>query len=146
VGYRERRSEMLATQAAPHLEPGEQVQTGFMTLTGWGIFTMPAETFVVTDRAILVMGRGGVQRLPRDLRFGRPTGLYYRFHLDRTYRVAPAVVPGGHRRRRGAARDADPRRPGGRRALNQETRDATAGVMDKPFDEPPVAGWWRLCG
>ncbi|WP_326560743.1 hypothetical protein [Micromonospora sp. NBC_01796] len=87
MGYRERRAEMLATKAAPHLEPGEQIQTGFMTLTGWSIFTVPAETFVVTDRAILVMGRAGVYRLPRNSWFGKPTGIYYRFQLDRSYRV-----------------------------------------------------------
>ncbi|PWR12597.1 hypothetical protein DKT68_02870 [Micromonospora acroterricola] len=87
MGYKERRAEMIATQAAPHLEPGEQVQTGFMTVTGWGIFTVPAETFVVTDRAILIVGRGGAQRLPRDVRFGKPTGIYHRIKLDRTYKV-----------------------------------------------------------
>lgn len=87
VGYKERRAKMIATLAAPHLEPGEQIQTGFVTLAGTGIFTVPAETFVVTDRAILVLGRGQAQRLPRDFRFGKPTGLYYKFGLDRTYKV-----------------------------------------------------------
>ncbi|CAL9333842.1 hypothetical protein [Streptomyces sp. NPDC057340] len=33
------------------------------------------------------MGRGEARRLPRDCWFGRPTGLYYEFELDRTYRV-----------------------------------------------------------
>ncbi|MEU7801651.1 hypothetical protein AB0B10_20530 [Micromonospora arborensis] len=87
MGYKERRAEMIATRAAPHLEPGEQIQTGFVTTIGWLIFTMPAETIVVTDRAILVVGRSGVERLPRDLSFGKPTGVYHKFQLDRTYRV-----------------------------------------------------------
>jgi hypothetical protein len=79
---------MIAAQAAPHLEPGEQVQTGFSTVTGSGIFTVPAETIVVTDRAILIVGRGGeVKRLPRDFRFGKPTGLHHKIELDRTYKV-----------------------------------------------------------
>ncbi|MGW4461237.1 hypothetical protein [Micromonospora sp. NPDC004704] len=78
---------MIAAKAAPHLEPGEQIQTGFMTLTGRGIFTVPAETFVVTDRAILVIAPGGTHRLPRNSWFGKPTGFYYRFQLDRSYRV-----------------------------------------------------------
>jgi hypothetical protein len=42
---------------------------------------------VVTDRAILIVGRDTVQRLPRDFSFGRPTGLYHEFELDRTYKV-----------------------------------------------------------
>jgi hypothetical protein len=87
VGYKERRAKMIATRAAPHLQPGEQIQTGFVTLTGSGIFTAPAETIVVTDRAILVVGRGDVQRLARDFRFGEPKGLYHEFELDRTYKV-----------------------------------------------------------
>ncbi|WP_433127435.1 hypothetical protein ACQPWW_31360 [Micromonospora sp. CA-240977] len=87
MGYKERRAKMIATRAAPHLEPGERIQTGFVTLTGSGIFTVPAETVVVTDRAILVVGRSEVQRLPRNLSFGKPTGLYYKFDLDRTYKV-----------------------------------------------------------
>ncbi|MFJ4333881.1 MULTISPECIES: hypothetical protein [unclassified Streptomyces] len=87
MGYQERRVELIAKRAAPHLEPGERIQTGFITLTGWWIFTVPAETFVVTDRAILIVGRGEARRLPRDCWFGRPTGLYYEFEPDRTYRV-----------------------------------------------------------
>jgi hypothetical protein len=87
VGYRERRVKMIADRAAPHLEPGEQIQTGFVTVTGSGIFTVPAETFVVTDRAILVLGPGEVERLPRDFWFGRPTGLYHKIELSRTYKV-----------------------------------------------------------
>ncbi len=87
MGYRERRVEMIARAAAPYLEPGEQIRTGFMTVTGSGIITVPAETIVVTDRAILVVGRSGAQRLPRDFRFGKPTGLYHTFELDRTYKV-----------------------------------------------------------
>jgi hypothetical protein len=87
VGYRERRVKLIATRAAPHLEPGEQIQTGFVTVTGSGIFTVPAETLVVTDRAILVVGRSEVQRLRRDFWFGKPTGLYHKIQLHRTYKV-----------------------------------------------------------
>lgn len=87
MGYQERRVELISKRAAPHLEPGEQIQTGFVTLTGSWIFTVPAETFVVTDRAILIVGRGKVQRLPRDFWFGKPTGVYYMIELDRTYKV-----------------------------------------------------------
>ncbi|MEO3928783.1 hypothetical protein ABGB07_33725 [Micromonosporaceae bacterium B7E4] len=87
MGYKERRVKIIATRAAPHLEPGEQIQTGFITVTGSGIFTVPAETFVVTDRAILIVGRGEAQRLPRDFWFGKPTGMYHKIELDRTYKV-----------------------------------------------------------
>ncbi|MCW6006082.1 hypothetical protein K1W54_16055 [Micromonospora sp. CPCC 205371] len=87
MGYKERRAKMIAARAEPHLEPGEQIQTGFVTVTGSGIFTVPAETFVVTDRAILVVGHGEAQRLPRDFWFGKPTGLYHKIELDRTYKV-----------------------------------------------------------
>ena len=87
MGYQERRVELIAKRAAPHLEPGEQIQTGFIALTGWWIFTVPVATFVATDRAILIVGRDGVQRLPRDFRFGEPAGLYYKIELDRTYKV-----------------------------------------------------------
>jgi hypothetical protein len=87
VGYKERRAKMIATQAAPHLEPGEQIQTGFITVTGSGILTVPAETFVVTDRAIIIVGRGEAQRLPRDFWFGKPTGMYHKIELNRTYKV-----------------------------------------------------------
>jgi hypothetical protein len=99
MGYRERRAELLAERAAPHLETGEQIQTGFIAQTGWFIFTVPIATFVVTDRAILVLGGTGVQRLPRDFRFGEPTGLYHRIELDRTYKV--------HRQYHGEIRAAD---------------------------------------
>jgi hypothetical protein len=58
-----------------------------MTVTGSGIFTVPAETFVVTDRAILIVYGGEAQRLPRDISFGKPTGLYHKIELDRTYKV-----------------------------------------------------------
>lgn len=87
MGYRERRVELIAERAAPHLEPGEQIQTGFIAQSGSGIFTVPVATFVVTDRAILIVGRDGAQRLPRDFRFGEPTGLYHKIELDRTYKV-----------------------------------------------------------
>lgn len=87
MGYKGRRVKMIATLGEPHLEPGEQIQTGFMTVTGSGIFTVPAETFVVTDRAILIVGRAGVQRLPRAFWFGEPTGMYHKIELDRTYKV-----------------------------------------------------------
>jgi hypothetical protein len=86
VGYQERRVEFFAKRAAPHLEPGERIQTGFVALTGFFIFTAP-HTIVATDRAILILERGGVQRLSRDVRFGRPTGLYHKIQLDRAYKV-----------------------------------------------------------
>ncbi|GAA4324082.1 hypothetical protein ACFQY7_16415 [Actinomadura luteofluorescens] len=87
MGYRERRIELIAKRAAPQLEPGEQIQTGFIAQTGWWIFTVLVATFVATDRAILIVHRDGVQRLPRDFRFGEPNGLYHRIELDRTYKV-----------------------------------------------------------
>ena len=87
MGYQERRVELIAKRAAPHLEPGEQIQTGFIAQTGRGIFTAPVATFVATDRAILIVDGGGAQRLPRDFRFGEPTGMYHRIELDRTYKV-----------------------------------------------------------
>jgi hypothetical protein len=90
MGYRERRAKLWAKVAGPHLEPGEQIQTGFIGQLGSGIFTSPAVTVVVTDRAILVVSRsdGSVQRLPRDFRFGKPTGLYHEIEFDhRTYKV-----------------------------------------------------------
>ena len=87
MGYQERRVELISKRAAPHLEPGEQIQTGFIAITGWFIFTVPVATFVATDGAILIVGRDGVQRLPRDFRFGEPTGLYHKIELDRTYKV-----------------------------------------------------------
>ncbi|NKE61836.1 hypothetical protein FXN61_35780 [Lentzea sp. PSKA42] len=87
MGYQERRAELIAKRAAPHLEPGEQIQTGFIAQTGSWIFNVRVWTFVATDRAILIVGRDGVQRLPRDLRFGEPTGMYHKIELDRTYKV-----------------------------------------------------------
>jgi hypothetical protein len=93
MGYRERRIALIAKRAAPHLEPGEQIQTGFIAQTGRWIFTVPVATFVATDRAILVVGRDGVQRLPRDFRFGEPTGLYHLIELDRTYKVHRQYYP-----------------------------------------------------
>ncbi|MGP4025983.1 hypothetical protein [Actinomadura sp. 3N407] len=93
MGYRERRVELIAKRAAPHLEPGEQIQTGFIAQTGWWIFTAPVATFVATDRAILIVGRDGVQRMPRDFRFGEPSGLYHQIELDRTYKVHRQYYP-----------------------------------------------------
>ena len=87
MGYKERRVELIAKRAAPHLEPGEQIQTGFIAQTGSSIFTARVWTFVATDRAILVVGRGGVQRLPRDYHFGEPAGMYHTIELDRAYKV-----------------------------------------------------------
>jgi hypothetical protein len=87
MGYRERRVELIAKRAAPHLEPGEQIQTGFIAQTGSSIFTTRVWTFVVTDRAILIVGRDGAQRVPRDFRFGEPAGMYHKIELDRTYKV-----------------------------------------------------------
>lgn len=86
MGYQERRVEYFAKRAAPYLEPGERIQTGFVALTGFLIFTVP-HPIVATDRAILLLERGGVQRLSRDIRFGQPTGLYHKIQLDRTYKV-----------------------------------------------------------
>ncbi|MCO1576895.1 hypothetical protein M8C13_14140 [Crossiella sp. SN42] len=93
MSYHERLAELVAKRAAPHLEPGEQIQTGFIALTGSWIFTVPAATVVATDRAILVVGRDGVQRLPRDVRFGEPTGMYHQIELDRTYKVHRQYYP-----------------------------------------------------
>ncbi|RZQ61262.1 hypothetical protein [Amycolatopsis suaedae] len=87
MGYQQRRAELVAKRAAPHLEPGERIQTGFIAVTGSGIFTVPAATIVVTDRAILVVTRDGARRFPRDIRFGTPSGLYHRIELDRPYKV-----------------------------------------------------------
>ncbi|MFD2472361.1 hypothetical protein [Amycolatopsis silviterrae] len=87
MGYQERRVELIAKRAAPHLEPGEKVQTGFIALTGWLIFTVPECTVVATDRAILAIGRDGTRRFPRETRFGRPTGLYHKIYLGRGYKV-----------------------------------------------------------
>ncbi|CAL9346236.1 hypothetical protein SUDANB176_00378 [Streptomyces sp. enrichment culture] len=93
MGYRERRAELIAERAAPHLEPGERIQTGCIAQTGSWIFTVPVATFVATDRAILIVGRDGAQRLPRDFRFGAPTGMYHRIELDRTYKVRRRYCP-----------------------------------------------------
>ncbi|MFY7068241.1 hypothetical protein ACOQFV_20480 [Nocardiopsis changdeensis] len=93
MGYRERRAAMVAERAAPHLEPGERVQTGFIALTGSGIFTVPAATFVVTDRAILVVDREGAQRLPRDFHFGDPAGFYHRIEYGGAYKVHRQFYP-----------------------------------------------------
>lgn len=87
MGHQERRVEYVAKRAAPHLEPGERIQTGFVGQSGSGLFTVRVRTFVVTDRAILIVGRGGAQRLPRDFRFGEPTGMYHEIRIDRTYKV-----------------------------------------------------------
>lgn len=87
MGYQERRVELVAKRAAPHLEPGEQIQTGFIAQTGRLLFTVKVWTFVATDRAILIVGRKGAQRLPRNLQFGEPTGVYHKIPLDRKYRV-----------------------------------------------------------
>jgi hypothetical protein len=93
MGYQERRVELIAERAAPHLEPGEQIQTGFIAQTGSWIFTARVWTFVATDRAILIVGRDGVRRLPRDMRFGEPTGMYHKIELDRTYKVHRQYYP-----------------------------------------------------
>lgn len=87
MDYQERRVKLIAERAAPYLEPGEQIQTGFIAQTGSWMFTARVWTFVATDRAILIVGRDGVQRLPRDFRFGEPTGMYHKIVLDRTYKV-----------------------------------------------------------
>ena len=87
VGYRGRRVEMISTRAAPHLEPGEQIQTGLVAQTGSLIFTARVWTIIVTDRAILVVRGGNALRVRRDVLLGEPTGMYHAIHLDRTYRV-----------------------------------------------------------
>jgi hypothetical protein len=87
MGHRERRVELIAKRAAPHLEPGERIRTGFIAQTGSWPFTARVWTFVVTDRAILIVGRDGARRLPRDIHFGEPTGMYHFIELDRTYKV-----------------------------------------------------------
>jgi hypothetical protein len=87
VGYQERRVEMISTRAAPHMEPGERIQTGFMAQTGSLIFTARVWTIVVTDRAILVLHGGHASRFGRDVVFGEPTGMYHAIQLDRRYRV-----------------------------------------------------------
>ena len=87
MGYQERRVEMISTRAAPHLEPGEQIQTGFIAQTGSMIFTARVWTIVVTDRAILIVRSGHVRRVRRDFLFGEPTGMYHAIQFDRKYRV-----------------------------------------------------------
>ncbi|GAA1961105.1 hypothetical protein [Amycolatopsis minnesotensis] len=87
MGYRERRVELIATRAAPHLEPGEQIQTGFIAQTGSLIFTARVWTIIVTDRAILVVRGGRAERFRRDVLLGAPTGMYHSIELDRAYRV-----------------------------------------------------------
>ncbi|MFD7057970.1 hypothetical protein [Streptomyces sp. NPDC059906] len=93
MGHQERRVELIAKRAAPHLEPGEQIQTGFIAQSGSTVFTTRVWTFVATDRAVLVIGRGGVQRLPRNTSFGEPTGMYHKIELDRTYKVHRQYFP-----------------------------------------------------
>jgi hypothetical protein len=39
------------------------------------------------------VGRDGVQRLPRDFRFGEPTGMYHKIELDRRYKVHRQYYP-----------------------------------------------------
>ncbi|WP_129843006.1 hypothetical protein [Streptomyces sp. RFCAC02] len=86
MGYRERRVALIAKHAAPHLQPGEQIQTGFIASSS-ARFSVRVWTFVATDRAILIVSRGGVQRLPRDIWFGAPSGMYHGIVLDRAYKV-----------------------------------------------------------
>ncbi|ONI75823.1 hypothetical protein BWI15_08400 [Kribbella sp. ALI-6-A] len=86
MGYQERRAKQIAAQAAPHLEPGEQIQTGFLAVTGGAIFNT-GWWVVVTDRAILVVRRGQSVRVPRDVVFGEPKGVYHPIVLDQRYRV-----------------------------------------------------------
>ena len=87
MGYQERRVKLVATRAAPHLEAGEQIQTGFIAQTGSTLFTTRVWTIVVTDRAILVIRKGQAQRGPRQVVLGEPTGVYHTIELDRSYRV-----------------------------------------------------------
>ena len=87
MGYKERRAKMIAKVAAPHLKRGERIQTGFGTVIGPGIFTKPGEWIIATNRGVLVVGPGTALRFPRDIRFGKPTGIYHRIQLDRPYKV-----------------------------------------------------------
>lgn len=97
MGYQERRKKLIADRAAPHLQPGEQIQTGFIAQAGSPVFSVSpwtrVWTIVVTDRAILVVRRGSARRLPRDVAFGAPTGVYHKVQLDRTYRVHRQYYP-----------------------------------------------------
>ncbi|ALG08287.1 hypothetical protein AOZ06_16455 [Kibdelosporangium phytohabitans] len=86
MGYLERRAAMVAKQAAPHLRPGEQLQTGFVAATGWFIFKVPTWV-IVTDRSIVVLARQGVQRRSREIYSGKPARLYHAITLDRSYKV-----------------------------------------------------------
>ncbi|WP_432947446.1 hypothetical protein ACQPXM_10940 [Kribbella sp. CA-253562] len=92
MGYQERRAKAIAEQAAPHLEPGEQIQTGFLAVTGGAIFNV-GWWVVVTDRAILVVRRGQAVRGPRDVLFGEPKGVYHSITLDQQYRVHRQYYP-----------------------------------------------------
>jgi hypothetical protein len=93
VGYQERRVAMIAKRAAPHLQPGEHIQTGFIAqgrrpaMAVFFFFSPQVRTIVVTDRAVLVVGRGKAERLARNVSFGQPTGTYHAIELDRTYWV-----------------------------------------------------------
>ncbi|MBB4686889.1 hypothetical protein [Amycolatopsis jiangsuensis] len=93
MGYQERRVALIAKRAAAHLEPGERIQTGFIAQTGSLLFTAKIWTFVVTDRAVLIVGGNQVQRLPRDVSFGEPNGMYHRIELDRRYKVHRQYYP-----------------------------------------------------
>lgn len=77
---------MISNRAAPHLEPGEQIQTGFVAQTG-SPFTARVWTIIITDRAILVVHRREALRGPRDVLLGEPTGMYRAIQLDRRYWV-----------------------------------------------------------
>lgn len=93
MGYQERRIALIAKRAAPHLQDGEQIQTGFIaqsrrpSLALFFLFGTGVGTIVVTDRAILVLHRGQAHRASRDVWFGKPTGTYHAIELDRTYWV-----------------------------------------------------------
>ncbi|GAA1510360.1 hypothetical protein [Streptomyces synnematoformans] len=111
MGHQERRVELIAKRAAPHLEPGEQIQTGFVAQSGSSILTARVWTFVVTDRAILIVRKGTAQRLPRDFPFGEPSGMYHTFQIDRAYKVHRqyyAEIRAADAALRGTRADGDP--------------------------------------
>jgi hypothetical protein len=99
--------EKLVERAAPYLEPGEQVQAVFVgqsgpspywsLLTAWIVILQAGyRTFVVTDRAIVVLRNGRLSgtkakalhlRGPRNVVLGPATGLWGQIQLDTRYWV-----------------------------------------------------------
>ena len=97
----------LAQRAAPYLEPGEQIQSVFLGQSGpspyWSLLTAwivvlqaGYRTFVVTDRAIVILRNGRLVgsrakglhlRGPRNVQLGTPSGLWGQITLDTRYWV-----------------------------------------------------------